>query len=910
MSRLQQAIARWTLRRQGHDLGEFRLDRRRLYIVPTGFGFAYATMLLAMLVGGLNYGNNLALLLAFVLAAAGWVAMHQAHANLQGLVGTLSGTLSATLSGTVAGTAQTAATDGPVDFHLTLRTTDGEPRWDLEVDGPARGGLETPPVVSVAAGQTTHLHWTQPASTGLRRVRLATRYPLGLFRAWTWLHPATVAAPAAAVTPATRAGDAGEVPTSPSAAGDGDIISLRPWREGEGWQRIAWRASARLGRRVVLERTWLAPRAASEPAPRLRAPPPDLVTTDLEPRTLRPALLALGTASTLLWGQLPWVVSALLAAALLWRWLVSQRHWSLPPRWLKLLLALAGALGVLLAFRTWNGLAAGSALLATMAALKLTETRDRRDLGVLFFLAAFLTYAAVLANGTPATALLALGALWLALAALVARARPPGSTGEVPLLKPIGRLLLYGLPITLLLFLFVPRIDGHFWALPANGKAQSGLGDEMRPGDISELSLSDDPVMRVFFADRLPPRAQRYWRGPVLHDFDGGTWRAARGTPYPTSATALQGPAVVYRVLLEPSQHRYLPLLERAAAWDLSGAQQGWDLTVQAERPVTSLLAYRATSYAAATVATHELPLSLRRRALQWPTGTNPKTRAWAVELRALHRDDAALLGAVLQRFSEPPFTYTLTPTQLENTNAVDEFLFSTREGFCGHYASALAAVARAAGIPARVVTGYQGGEWNRMGRYLLVRQADAHAWVEAWLPGRGWVRVDPTAAVAPERVEQGLDSALGADEPVPGRWSQRWAWLGEARTLLDAARTHWQQRFLQFDRAAQERLAAALGFGADGLTSLVRALVALLAVAGAVLFWMVAQGGNWRLAPRAVRIWRRACRRAEKAGVVRERGEGEMTYAERVARVCPPLAAEIRTAAAAYTAWRYLPEE
>ncbi|MEY4377095.1 MAG: hypothetical protein RJB26_1645, partial [Pseudomonadota bacterium] len=423
----------------------------------------------------------------------------------------------------------------------------------------------------------------------------------------------------------------------------------------------------------------------------------------------------------------------------------------------------------------------------------------------------------------------------------------------------------------------------------------------------SELSLSDDPVMRVFFAGRLPPRPQRYWRGPVLHDFDGGTWRVARGTPYPRTLPAPRGTAVSYRVLLEPSQHHYLPLLERATAWDLPRATQGWDLTVQSEQPVTALLAYEATSYPAATVP-GELPLSLRRRALQWPAGTNPQTQAWAAELRATYTDDRTLLQAVLQRFSEPPFTYTLTPPQLDNTNAVDEFLFETRQGFCGHYASAFAAVARAAGIPARIVTGYQGGEWNRLGRYLLIRQSDAHAWVEVWLRGAGWVRIDPTAAVAPERVEQGLESALGDDEPVAGRWANRWAWLGEARAMVDAARTLWQQRFLQFDRSAQERLAAALGFGDDGLGSVVRALVALLAAAGVVLFWMVVSAGNWRPAPAAVRQWRRACRRAEKAGLPRLPEEGEKTYSERVAKALPALAAEMEAAANAYLAWRYFP--
>ena len=896
MSRFRQAVARWTLRRQGADLGEFQLHRRRLYIVPTGLGLTYATMLLAMLVGGLNYGNNLALLLTFILAAAGWVAMHQAHANLQGVVGHLQGT------------AHTTAPTGPVDFHLALRIPDSRPRPDLEIDGPARPGLPQPRVVSLVPGQTVHLHWTQPSTSGLRRVRLATRYPLGLFRAWTWIHPPPpTPAPLSATTP--RRGDAGDIEQlTASPTGDGDIVSLRAWREGDGWQRIAWRASARLGRPVVMERAWQAPPEQTQSAPSLRpaeVPPPP--NTALDPRTLKPALLALGTAGALLWGHVPWLVSVFLAASLLWRWLVTTRHWPLPPRWLKLLLALVAAFGVLAAFRTWNGLAAGSALLVTMAALKLTETRDRRDLGVLFFLAAFLTYAAVLTSGAPTTTLLALGTLWLALAALVARARPPGSTGELPLLRQTGRTLLYGLPITVLLFLFVPRIEGHFWSLPTDGRALSGLGDEMHPGDISKLSLYDDPVMRVFFTGKLPPRTQRYWRGPVLHDFDGGTWRAARGTPYPKLAPQPQGQAIAYRVLLEPTQHHYLPLLERGVSWDLPRASQGWDLTVQAEQPVTSLLAYGAISYPTAVVE-GDLPLSLRRRALQWPAGTNPQTLAWVAQLRSMYPSDRALLQAVLQRFSEPPFTYTLTPPQLDNTNAVDEFLFGTQQGFCGHYASALAAIARAAGIPARVVTGYQGGEWNRIGKYLLVRQADAHAWVEVWLRGQGWVRIDPTAAVAPERVEQGLDSALGADEPVPGRWSSRWQWLGEARALVDAARTAWQQQFLQFDRATQEQLAAKLGFGEDGLGSVVRALVALLGVAGAVLFVMVVRTGNWRRPSRWERQWRRACRRAAKAGLPRAVGEGELSYAERVATAQPALAEELRMAAQAYTAWRYLP--
>ena len=893
LARLRHRLAQWTLQRQGTDAGGFRLHRRRLYIIPTRLGLVYAAMLLAMLLGGLNYGSNPALLFTFLLAAAAWVAMHHAHANLAGL------------AGRVEGRGLSAEPTGAVEWHVVLKAPSESWRLDIELDGPARPGLESPPIVSVAPGQEAHVVWTQPAATNPRRIRLATRHPLGLFRAWTWLHPATPEPPPAEETGRRVIVPDGEQAAGWSADGDGDVVGLRTWRAGEPFRRIAWRASARAGRLVVMERAWTA--TGTEP---LRRPQRQFWTNapaapDFDRRALGMALLALGGASVMQLGKVPWLAGLALPTALAWRWWLARRGYSLPSRWVKLPLAIAAAAAVMVAFRTWNGLAAGSALLTTMAALKLTETRDRRDLAVVFFLAAFLAYAALLADGSPTTLLVSLGVAWLALGALAARARPAGSPGDWPLLAQSVRTLLWSLPLAALLFLFVPRIDGHFWSLPSDGRAKSGLGDEMRPGDISELSLSDDPVMRVFFAERLPPRSQRYWRGPVLHEFDGGTWRVARGTPYPLMHPQPRGRPIRYRVLLEPTQHGYVPLLERSLDSTLEEAKLGWDLGVTVPRPITATIAYEATSDPAAIID-GPLPLSLRRRSLQWPSGTNPRTVAWANELRYHYIKDEDLIGAVLQRFSEAPFAYTLTPPQLDDVNAVDDFLFVSRRGFCGHYASALAAIARVAGIPARVVTGYQGGEWNRVGRYLLVRQSDAHAWTELWLRGRGWVRVDPTAAIAPERVEQGLDEALGADEPVPGRLYERWPWLGQTRAWMDAVRTEWQVRFLQFDRQAQERLAEALGFGRDGLASLVRALVVAMALAGSLLLVVALRGGLPRWPGPEERHWRRICRLATRRGCPREPAEGETTYAARVALALPALAEEMRAAASAYVAWRY----
>lgn len=891
MARWRERIALWTWRRQGPDDAGFRLHRRRLYIVPTRLGFAYGGVLFAMLVGGLNYGSNPALLFTFLLAAAAWVAMHQAHANLAGL------------EGRVEGLACSTDPQGPVEWHLTLRAPAASWRPGLEIDGPLRPGI-TPLVVCVEPGQEFHAIWRQPATPGLRRIRLATRHPLGLFRAWTWIHPPAPRPPvcleATGIRPMPR--EAPEQGHDVDAAGD--IVGLRPWRPGEAVRRVAWRASARLRRLVLLERAREAPGAELLPPARPRFLAGTVTPGTPDRRALGLALAALAAAGLLQLGRVPWLVGLALPTAVMWRWQVARRGWSMPPRWLKLLLAVGAAIAVFLAFRTWNGLAAGSALLVTMAALKLLETRDRRDLAVVGLLAAFLAYAAVLGDSDPTTLGLGLGVALLMVAALATR-EGGDHVNHRSLLRQTAHLLLWSLPLAVLLFLFVPRIDGQFWSLPSDGRARSGLGDEMRPGDISELSLSDEPVMRVFFTGAVPPGNQRYWRGPVLHDFDGSTWRASRGTPYPQARVEPRGIAVEYRVLLEPTQRTYLPVLERGLAWSLPRARRDWDLGVLVERPITGAIAYEARSDPAAVVA-GPLPLSLRRRALQWPEGTNPRTLAWAKELRRSHADDAALVGAVLRRFGEAPFAYTLTPPRLDEVDAVDDFLFRSRRGFCGHYASALAAVARAAGIPARVVTGYQGGEWNRIGGYLLVRQSAAHAWNEIWLDGQGWVRVDPTAAVAPERVESGLDDALGLDEPVPGRLYGRWPWLGQARAWVDAARTAWQNRFLRFDRSAQEQLAARLGFGDRGLASLVRALVVLMALAGLALLVFTLRESGWRWPSRAERRWRRVCRQATRRGCPRHPAEGESTYAERVAATCPSLATAIRAAARDYIAERY----
>jgi hypothetical protein len=302
-------------------------------------------------------------------------------------------------------------------------------------------------------------------------------------------------------------------------------------------------------------------------------------------------------------------------------------------------------------------------------------------------------------------------------------------------------------------------------------------------------------------------------------------------------------------------------------------------------------------------------PLSTlgRRYSLELPPGQNPRTLALAERLRAAAPDVATYAQLVLGYFAREGFEYTLTPPKLGN-NAVDEFLFETRAGFCGHYASAYATLMRAGGVPARVVTGYLGGDWNPIGRYYLVRQSDAHAWVEVWLEGRGWSRVDPTGVVAPARLQRGLYDLLPEAASFATRLARDNAWLADLVQAWDAVNTAWRQRVLQFGSASQFDLLERLGFESPRWQQL-GALIALGLVAW--LAWMAWQSRLWLRAARPdalARGWQALGARYARVGLARGAAEAPLAYAARVARARPDLAAEATSLARQYAALRYGP--
>jgi transglutaminase-like putative cysteine protease len=628
---------------------------------------------------------------------------------------------------------------------------------------------------------------------------------------------------------------------------------------------------------------------------------------DIEPRRLGWVLACLAIAILPHLDNVPLWVLMVTACSALWRLAASLRDWPLAPRWLRSLAAFIAVSLIAIEFRTLNGLDAGTALLVLMAGVKLIETRTARDLTVLLFIAYFLLFAAFLYRQSLPWLPYMLAATWLLTATLL---RIHGSWSLLPKRASLGltaRMLVTALPVATLLFLFFPRLPGQFWALPASGDATTGLSDEMSPGDISDLSLDDTPAFRVRFDDEVPPPpAQRYWRGPVLHDFDGRAWRAGRSFLRPPTVEK-RGQTYRYTITLEPHNRRWLIALDMPTQWPQNRAQQAGDFLLYANDPISTVRSFRLES-TTRYVAGLELSTYLRRIDLALPERGNERARALAQSLRLEQGSDEAVIAAVLRLFREQEFFYTLEPPGLAS-NAVDDFLFNTRRGFCEHFASAFTFLMRAAAVPARVVTGYQGGTINPFSGDMTVRQSDAHAWSEVWLEGRGWVRVDPTAAVAPDRIEQGLDAALPEGEPVPGRFIGRSRVLASLSFAWDAMNSFWNNQIVEFDAGNQAELLELVGLD-DGDW---RALGIAMALTLALFFAGMTVYLAWSYRPRpqdpARAVYDRVCDRFARLGLERRPDEGPRDYLERLAAARPELATDLDEVRRLYLALRYGPE-
>ena len=602
----------------------------------------------------------------------------------------------------------------------------------------------------------------------------------------------------------------------------------------------------------------------------------------------------------------PWITVAFCICGA-WRYLVERRRRPLPSVWLRAGLALLCFLGVLATYQSISGVGPGSALLAIMASLKLLETRQRRDQFVLLFISIFLVMASLLREqylwSLPylVAAMLLIATAWLRMSAADEEtAWHSFRTGS--------RLLAYAAPLAIAMWIFFPRIATPFWAVPIDtSSGTSGLSDTRSPGDISSLSLSDAVAFRVRFDGAVPASRDLYWRGLVLNRYNGRTW--STGEPIfggrGNDGLAFLGDPVRYTIMLEPTRQRWVLALDMPYAWDLARTERVQNALLARIQPIDQRVAYEAISYPEYR-STGDMRTPFRSWNLALPDGSNPQTRELAVRMRAAAGSDEAYVQSVLTKFNTESFYYTLEPPPL-GRNAVDRFLFDTRRGFCEHYASAFAVMMRTAGIPARVVVGYQGGELNPMGDYLIVRQSDAHAWTEVWIDGAGWRRVDPTAAVAPERIEIGLRAAMLDGFGEAWGMSAPSEWLHRLQLTFDALNAKWNEWILGYGPENQNRFMEWLGMDDPDWRQMLLTLIGV----GAGLIVLISLLLMRRYRPpqrdRAVVLYRRFVR---KLGVTPEVGETPLHFAARAAAGSPVAADAIHEITALYVEARYGPDD
>lgn len=592
--------------------------------------------------------------------------------------------------------------------------------------------------------------------------------------------------------------------------------------------------------------------------------------------------------------HVPLWITASCVLMLAWRGWITFRGNRMPPRWILLPIALLSAPGVYGTYQTFFGRDAGVAMLVLLLTCKLLEMRARRDLFVVVCLSFFLMLTNLFYSQTIGTALLMLAAT----VAILTTQLSFQYTGAVPPLKKRLQLCLtivgLALPLMLVLFFLFPRIQGPLWGLPGDAQSgRTGMSETMAPGNIAKLALSEEIAFRAKFSDSIPDRDALYWRGVVLGNYDGRTWtRMQQNSGTRTSITIVpHAPPVHYQVTMEPSGQRWLYALELPQALpQLSDNTSSLtpDLQIIATQPINDRVRYDVASVVKFTLQPDEGQLALQDW-LDLPPGFNPQTHAYAAKLRNTTDDNASLVRTVLTLFRTEPFRYTLEPPPL-GKHAVDEFLFLTRAGFCEHYASAFVVLMRALDIPARVVTGYQGGQLNPVDDYMTVRQSDAHAWAEVWLKGRGWIRIDPTAAVAPERIERNLvpsTSRQGFGGLIPidlGRQS----WITALRQRGDAVANGWNQWVLNYTPQRQKNLLQSLGFEQVDWSTLTLLMIGL----GSAVMLAIAVPLLWKrrdLDP-LEHLYRKLCDALAARGMPRASHEGPRSYGARLTAPGSPI--------------------
>lgn len=594
-----------------------------------------------------------------------------------------------------------------------------------------------------------------------------------------------------------------------------------------------------------------------------------------------------------------WYTAALLAIVAV-RWWQRRRQHRRVSAWLRIVLLVSVLATTIAVYGSPFGREPGAAIVCGLLVIKVLESERLRDARMAIGFACFILMSALLFDESLWFTVMVGLMLLPALATL--RALEPGLPDSrwLPAFRTGGVLLVASLPAALLGFLLIPRLAMPLWGAPDNGVASTGISDRMAPGDLHSLLTNDAVAMRIGFDGAPPPDGERYFRGMVLWDFDGQAWLpgAAARRPWPPGRIATRGPVTRYDVTLLASHQHWLFALDVPVEAP-EGVQLGPDHTLWSIKPVDQTLRYRVASATDYRLVPGDLDPRLRAAALELPPGFDPRARELAEQWRAAAgANDTRIIQDALTLFHDGGFVYDLDAPPL-GRNSIDDFLFDTRTGFCEHYASAFTFLMRAAGIPARVVVGYQGGYWNDFAHYLLVRQSDAHAWSEVWLAGRGWVRIDPTAAVS--RVIIASTGGAAGDVGGGGRnWWMPW------RDRLDIVNRWWGQTVVGFDALNQSRLFRPFGIehATVRMLGMTLAVIVFLALGVGALLTSLRPRGKPRDALAAAQL--RLQHRLARIGIVRGTTEGPNHFYRRTATTLPESAPVLLDLGAEYVALRY----
>ncbi|MDB9942473.1 DUF3488 and transglutaminase-like domain-containing protein [Pseudomonadales bacterium] len=621
--------------------------------------------------------------------------------------------------------------------------------------------------------------------------------------------------------------------------------------------------------------------------------------------------------------RLPVWVTLICVGCGLWRVMVYQGRWSYPGRWTKVVFVIAGLVGIGVGYQgRVYGLEPAVALLVIAFVLKLLEMQHKRDAYIVILLGYFVAITEFLFFQSIPYALYILFSVVLITAALIGLNQTQSHRQPLKTLKLAATLMVQSIPMMLVLFVLFPRIS-PLWTVPLESQAaKSGVTDRMSPGDIASLSLSPELAFKASFNGPVPGPSQLYWRGLVLENYDGktwtrrtnltdGIWRDSQTMPVWAKHIERLGDTQSYSIILEPTRQNWLFSL---AAADLSAnadiAMLGdYTLAYVHRRGVTTKFKYAVTSDLEYRLET-DLSDEVRQRTTNLPSGSNPRARELANLLYAAATSDADYVNRVLIYYADEEFVYTLAPPVLGD-NDIDEFLFDSQRGFCEHYAGSFVFMMRTAGIPARIVLGYQGGEYNALANYIAVHQFDAHSWAEVWYEGRGWVRVDPTRMVSPERIQRGLESAVAdentflANSPLSWLKYRQLLWLQDLRQQLDAIGHYWDNWVVGYNPRTQLEFLSTYFENINASRLGLLMLTTFFVLLGIVALFVL-RTRNTRLLTAVDQQYLRFCQLLAKQGLVRQTGEGPWSYNERVSQTRPDLAPVVTRVTREYTRMNY----